>query len=116
MGAACRGSAWPKESGLGEAATRQVIMGLGSDSPHRAAVGGNTSSAPAPLEQASIGVRARQPHNASDLEAPSAPVRHAVCQLVGAPHGQAPWGFEFDNALTAQFGNGATDCFNGNPD
>jgi hypothetical protein len=40
----------------------------------------------------------------------------AVGQLVGAPHGQAPWGFEFDNALTAQFGNGATDCFNGNPD
>ena len=32
MGGACRGSAWPKESGLGEAATRQVIMGLGSDS------------------------------------------------------------------------------------
>ena len=31
MGEACRGSAWPKESGLGEAATRQVTMGLGSD-------------------------------------------------------------------------------------
>jgi hypothetical protein len=32
MGEACRGSAWPKEFGQGEAATRQVIMGLGSDS------------------------------------------------------------------------------------
>jgi hypothetical protein len=30
MGGACRGSARPKESGLGEAAMRQVIMGLGS--------------------------------------------------------------------------------------
>ena len=30
MSEACRGSAWPKESGLGEAAMRQVIMGLGS--------------------------------------------------------------------------------------
>lgn len=32
MGEACRGAAWPKEFGQGEAATRQVIMGLGSDS------------------------------------------------------------------------------------
>jgi hypothetical protein len=32
MGGACRGSAWPKESGLGEAATRQVTHGTGHDS------------------------------------------------------------------------------------
>lgn len=48
--------------------------------------------------------------------AASASDLHSINQLLRVFHGQAPGCFKLDDALAAQFGNGATDCFDRDPD